>query len=63
MQENYTPKDIERFLSKVDKEKSDIFYNGTRCWEWIGSFFPNGYGQISIGGRLGKKHLAWKIEE
>lgn len=61
MQSNYTPKDIERFWSKVDKEKSEIFYNGTRCWEWIGNCFPNDYGQISIGGRFGKKHLAHRM--
>jgi len=61
MQSNYTSKDIERFWGYVNKESSSIFYNGLRCWEWNGNCFPNGYGQISIGGRFGKKHLVHRV--
>lgn len=45
----YSQKDIERFWSKVDKEKSAIFYNGTRCWEWTASCDTSGYGGIRVG--------------
>jgi len=61
MQYDYTPKDIERFLGKIDKENSTMFYNGTRCWEWTAGRFSNGYGQISMGGRRGNKYLAHRI--
>lgn len=36
-----------RFWKKVDKTVSNIFYNGTRCWEWHGSINGKGYGTIS----------------
>jgi hypothetical protein len=61
MQTDYTSKDIERFWGYVDKESSSVFYNGERCWDWIGNCFPNGYGQISIGGRSGKKYLGHRV--
>jgi hypothetical protein len=44
----YTLKEIERFWSKVDKERSQIFYNGTRCWEWVGAKDGKGYGELTI---------------
>jgi len=41
-------KDIDRFWGKVNKEISQTFYNGTRCWEWQGTCIA-GYGYIKIG--------------
>jgi predicted XRE-type DNA-binding protein len=41
----------ERFLSKVDKEISNSFYNGTRCWEWKGSLGNKDYGMYYHNGR------------
>lgn len=61
MQFNYTPKDIERFWGKVDKSISKKHYEDTICWEWVGNCFPNGYGQISIGGRFGKRYLTHRL--
>ncbi len=50
-------KDIQRFWKKVDKEKSDVFYNGERCWEWTaGCFSPSGYGAFWEGNRLRGAH-------
>ena len=50
MHKKYTAKDVEKkFWGKVDKENSQTFYNGTRCWEWTAGCFPNGYGQIWMG--------------
>jgi len=43
-----TQKHIDRFWGKVDKEKSTIFYNGTRCWEWAAGHTVAGYGIMSI---------------
>lgn len=43
-----TQKDIDRFWGKVDKESSAIFYNGTRCWEWIGAKNKSGYGHYWV---------------
>jgi len=34
----------ERFWTKVDKEISDTFYNGSRCWEWTAGLSRGGYG-------------------
>jgi hypothetical protein len=39
----------QRFWEKVDKNKSDTFYEGTRCWEWIAAKDQKGYGFIGIG--------------
>lgn len=47
----YNPKDIERFWLKVNKECSQVFYNGTRCWEWMAGCDKDGYGHAWIGGR------------
>lgn len=46
---------MENFWSKVDKNKSNVFYNGTRCWEWI----PNKnerYGDFRYKGIKEKSH-------
>ncbi len=42
-------KDIQRFWAKVDKEKSNVFYNGERCWEWTGGKMIKGYGNFRMG--------------
>ena len=40
----------ERFWTKVDKENSDIFYDGIRCWEWTEGLSPYGYGMYRRNG-------------
>ena len=53
---------ISRFWSKVDKENSTMFYNGTRCWEWAAHVSKNGYGVFRLGFRLVLAHrFAWGI--
>lgn len=55
-----TQKDIERFWGKVDKNKSTTFYNGTRCWEWVGRHLAKGYGQMDIGSGGEQAHrVSW----
>lgn len=49
MQIKYTAKDVEKLWTNVDKDRSSIFYNGTRCWEWAAGLFQDGYGQIRMG--------------
>lgn len=52
----------DRFWEKVDKESSQIFYNGTRCWEWTASKNITGYGKINIGGKLfGSHRFAYEL--
>jgi hypothetical protein len=41
-------KQISNFWRKVDKEKSNVFYNGTRCWEWTRTTVK-GYGRCWVG--------------
>jgi len=48
MEIKFTSKNIENFWNKVDKEKSEIFYNGERCWEWIGCLAWDGYGVFGV---------------
>lgn len=45
----------ERFWLKVNKE-SGKFFNGTECWEWVGTE-SRGYGKIYTGGRKSQKAL------
>jgi hypothetical protein len=56
MQYIYSPKDIDKFWSYVDKERSNIFYNGERCWEWARGCFPNGYGSVKFGNKTRHTH-------
>jgi hypothetical protein len=42
-----------RFWAKVDKTKD--------CWNWTASRGTAGYGQIGIGGRYGRPHLAHRV--
>lgn len=41
----------ERFWTKVDKENSNSFYNGTRCWEWTEGLVRGKYGHYRYNGR------------
>lgn len=35
---------------------------GPDCWEWIGARIPEGYGQLSVDGRVvGAHRLAWEL--
>lgn len=56
MQAKYSINDVERFWGKVDKNKSNFFYNGLRCWEWTGSKHPLGYGKIRMMGKMKGAH-------
>ena len=45
----------QRFWSKVDKDATD------GCWPWTASTSTDGYGQISVDGRLATVHrLSWE---
>lgn len=44
-----------RFWAKVDKKNSSTFYDGTRCWEWIGTLVE-GYGQYRYNDKTVKAH-------
>lgn len=62
MQTEYTSKNENKFWGHVDKEISDIFYNGTRCWEWMASRQYKGYGEVKWGMRKEKSHrVAWML--
>lgn len=57
-----TQKIINRFFRKVDKEKSIIFYNGSRCWEWIGAASSGGYGSFRVKLEIKTAHrISWII--
>lgn len=56
MQTKYSTKDIERFLGKVDKQNSQTFYNGSRCWEWTAGIKSNGYGEVFLSKRMLHTH-------
>jgi hypothetical protein len=52
----------ERFWEKVDKNISNVFYNGTRCWEWVASCDREGYGMFWVGGKTVLSHrVSWKL--
>lgn len=48
----YTPKDVVRFWSKVDKSGGD-----DACWIWTAGCLPKGYGRFSVGGRIQHKDV------
>src|SRR3990167_4611837 len=53
---------IDRFWGRVDKEKSTIFYNGTRCWEWTGTVGKWGDVEICLYDRKEKAHrVSYKL--
>lgn len=52
-----TPKDIERFWKKVDKNAGP-----GDCWGWKGSQVPFGYGQFWTGVELSRAHrFSWEL--
>lgn len=57
MRYEFTPRDIERFWSKVDR--------AGECWLWLDAPARGGYGRISIGGRDGhtftSSRIAWEL--
>ena len=57
-----TQKDLEHFWGKVNKEISNTFYKGTRCWEWVAGKGRGEYGVFQIAGKQYKSHrVAWLI--
>jgi hypothetical protein len=59
--QSITEKNLRNFWGKVDKEKSNIFYNGTRCWEWTGRCGDRGYGEFHIGGKQATHRISWAV--
>lgn len=57
MHPQYTPSDISRFWSKVDRS------NGPdACWEWTAYRDPFGYGSIHIASKTPRAHrVAWTL--
>lgn len=54
-------KGVARFWRKVNKNISNVFYNGERCWEWEGARDPR-YGLVRVGNNTEKAHrVAWVI--
>jgi len=51
---NWTPEDIERFLSKINRRSE------TECWEWTAGK-ESGYGRFRVGGRDGKAYIATRL--
>ena len=46
----------ERFWYYIDKECSETFYNGKRCWEWAGHKREDGYGRLGVNHNLISVH-------
>ena len=44
-------KNWNRFWSKVNKASSDIYFKGTRCWEWTAGSNGKGYGSFWLYGK------------
>lgn len=52
----------QRFWSKVDKNGPTMPHMSTPCWVWIGGKTGNGYGGITIRGRMrGAHRVAWEL--
>ena len=53
-----SPKDVQRFWSKVDSSGGP-----DACWPWIaGKFQDSGYGQMYLGGKNRRAHkVAWEL--
>lgn len=58
MHPQYSPADIERFWSKVDRSGGP-----DACWLWTGTCFPDGYGRFHPAGRrtVRTHRFAWEI--
>jgi len=41
---------IERFMALI-KVSTEHFYNGSACWDWLGSKSKDGYGQFILSAR------------
>lgn len=55
----FSEKSIIRFWKKVDKDISEIYYNGTKCWEWQKGRI-SGYGCSKIEGHVILSHrVSW----
>lgn len=56
--QSLSQKYVDLFWGHVDKEKSEIFYAGTRCWEWTAfrAILRGGYGQFSVRGKKYATH-------
>lgn len=50
-----------RFWAKVNKDLSPVFYNGSRCWEWVGGHTSDGYGSFSIGQGVLAHRVSYEI--
>lgn len=44
------------FLEKIDKNSSNKFYRGTRCWLWTGAVNFAGYGKLRVKGQIVSAH-------
>lgn len=51
----------DRFWYYVDKECSNIFYGGTRCWEWKAKKDDKGYGLMNHPYSTKAHRLSWLI--
>lgn len=50
----------ERFWAKVNKRGPKIL--SSRCWDWTGSTYASGHGQIWVNSRLERAHrVSWKL--
>jgi hypothetical protein len=47
----YTPKEVTRFWSKVDRSGGP-----EACWPWLAGIFTNGYGQVRWQGKIRRAH-------
>ena len=57
MCQNYTPKDIDRFWSKVDRSGGD-----NSCWIWLKGRTYNGYGRVQWVGKTKRANrVAWTV--
>lgn len=53
---------VDRFWGKVNKEISNTFYNGVRCWEWTAGKEGDGYGAFCVDGKQYKSHrISWYL--
>jgi len=50
-----SPKDLERFLSKISVSCIN-FYNNTPCWEWQAGLSHNGYGIFKLKRKMWRAH-------
>lgn len=57
MHPQYTPEEIDKFWSRVDRSGGP-----DACWPWTGGRYSTGYGRMSMGRKkTGAHRLAWAI--